>query len=95
VSEDNVISTQQKAKRHFRNKKREYLKDRINELDSNSKNNDTRAHYRGINEFKKGYQPRIDLVKDKTSDLLVDPHRILNRWKNYLSAVECTSGRWC
>jgi hypothetical protein len=24
------------------------------------------------------------LVKDETGDLLVDPHKILNRWKNYL-----------
>jgi hypothetical protein len=38
---------------------------------------------RGINEFKKGYQPRNNLVKDERSDLLADPHKILNRWKNY------------
>jgi hypothetical protein len=31
-------STFQKTSRHLRNKKREYLKDRINELESNSKN---------------------------------------------------------
>jgi hypothetical protein len=39
--------------------------------------------YRGINEFKKVYQPRTNLVKDERHDLLADPHRILNRWKNY------------
>jgi hypothetical protein len=38
---------------------------------------------RGINEFKKGYQPRTNLVKDKGGDLLANPHKILNRWKNY------------
>jgi hypothetical protein len=67
----------------LRNKKWEYLKDRINELESNSKNSDIRDLYRGINEFKKGYHPRTNLVKDERGDLLVDPHRILNRWKNY------------
>jgi hypothetical protein len=35
-----------------------------------------------MNEFKKGYQPRITLVKDERGDLLADPHKILNRWKN-------------
>jgi hypothetical protein len=39
--------------------------------------------YWGINEFKKGYQPRTNLVKDKRGGLLADPHKILNRWKNY------------
>jgi len=39
--------------------------------------------YRGINEFKKGYQPRTNLVKDENGDLLADSHSILNRWKNY------------
>jgi hypothetical protein len=37
--------------------------------------------HRGINEFKKGYQPRTDLVKDENGDLLADSH-IFNRWKN-------------
>jgi hypothetical protein len=60
------------------------LKDKINELESHSKNNkNIRDLYRGINEFKKGYQPRTDLLKDERSDLLANPHKILNRWKNY------------
>jgi hypothetical protein len=83
------------ASRYFRNKKREYLKDKINELESNSKNKNTRDLYRGINEFKKGYQPRTNLVKDKRGDLLADAHKILNRWKNYfreLLNVHGTSG---
>jgi hypothetical protein len=32
---------------------------------------------------KKGYQPRSNLVKDERGDLLADPHKIVNRWKNY------------
>jgi hypothetical protein len=47
------------------NKKREYLKDKINELATNSKNKHIRDLYRGINEFKRGYQPRNNLVKDE------------------------------
>jgi hypothetical protein len=37
--------------------------------------------YRGINEFKRGYQPRNNLLKDENGDL-ADSHNILNRWKN-------------
>jgi hypothetical protein len=38
VNEDNLSDVKQEASRHFRKKKREYLKDRINKLESNSKN---------------------------------------------------------
>jgi hypothetical protein len=36
-----------------------------------------------MNEFKKCYQPRTNLVKDETGDLLADPHKILSRSKNF------------
>jgi hypothetical protein len=52
----------------------------------NSKNKNIRDLYRGINDFKRGYQPRSSLTKDENGDLLEDCHNILNRWKNtYLS----------
>jgi hypothetical protein len=44
--------------------------------------------FRGINEFKRGYQSRNNLVKYENGDLLADSHNILNRWKNY-SVIEC------
>jgi hypothetical protein len=43
--------------------------------------------YRGINEFKRGYQPRSNLVKDENGDLLADSNTILNRWKCYFSQL--------
>jgi hypothetical protein len=64
VNEDNLSNVRRQASRYFRNKKREYLKDKINELESNSKNKNMRDLYRGINEFKKGYQPRTKTVKE-------------------------------
>jgi hypothetical protein len=42
---------------------------------------------RGINEFKRGYQPRNNLVKDENGDMLEDSHSILIRWKNYFSQL--------
>jgi hypothetical protein len=79
VNEDNLSNVKREASRHFRNKKREYMKDKINELESNSKNKNIRDLYRGINEFKKGYQPKTNLVKDEKGGLLADPHKIVNR----------------
>jgi hypothetical protein len=39
--------------------------------------------YRGINEFKKGYQPRNNIIKDENGNLLAYPPSVLNRWKNF------------
>jgi chemotaxis methyl-accepting protein methylase len=64
INGDNLNNVRHEASRHFRNKKREYLKDKINELARNSKNKNIRDLYRGINEFKRGYQPRNNLLKD-------------------------------
>jgi hypothetical protein len=67
---DNLNNVRREASRHFRNKKREYLKDKINELSTNSKNKNNR----GIIGFKRGCQPRNNLVED----LLADSHNSLN-----------------
>jgi hypothetical protein len=75
------------ASRYFRNKKREYLKDKINKLAMNSKNKNIRDLYRGINEFKRDYQLRNNLVKDENGGLLADSNNMLNRWKNYFSQL--------
>jgi hypothetical protein len=68
VNEYNLSNLSREASRHFRNKKREYLKDKINELESSSKNKNIRHLYRSINEFKKGYQLRTNLVKNEKGD---------------------------
>ena len=61
------------ASRHFRNKKKAYLKAKIEELETNSKINNVRDLYRGINDFKKGYQPRTVIVKDEKGIWLQTP----------------------
>jgi hypothetical protein len=46
---ENWNNIKREASRHFRNKKREYLKQEIKELAMNSKNKNIRDLYRGIN----------------------------------------------
>jgi hypothetical protein len=87
INGDNFNNIRREASRHFRNKRREYLKDKSNELTTNSKYKNIRDPYRGVNKFRKVYQPRCNLVKDENGDLLADSHNILNRWKNYFSQL--------
>jgi hypothetical protein len=49
INVDNPNNVRHEASRHFRNKKREFLKDNINELATNSKNKNIRNLYRGTN----------------------------------------------
>ena len=65
------------ASRHFRNKKKAYLKAKIEDLETNSKVKNIRDLYRGINDFKKGYRPRTNIVKDETGDLVTGSYSIL------------------
>jgi len=43
--------------------------------------------YRGISDFKKGYQPRCNIVKDGKVDLVANSHSIVARWRNYFSQL--------
>jgi hypothetical protein len=56
INGDNLKNIRRETSRHFRNKKREYLKDKIDELAINRKIKTIRDLCRGINDFKRGYQ---------------------------------------
>ena len=66
---------------------KEYLKAKTEELETNSKIENIRDLYRGIRDFKNGYQPRTNIVKDEKGDLIADSHIILARWRNHFSQL--------
>jgi hypothetical protein len=51
----------------------------MNGLAMYSKNKIMRDLFRSVHEFKSGYQPRLNLMKDVNDDLLADSHNILNK----------------
>jgi hypothetical protein len=67
------------ASSHFRNKKKAYLKAKIEELETNSKIKNISDLYRAIRYFKKGYQPRTNTVKNEKGDLIANSHSIMAR----------------
>ena len=75
---DNLNNVRRDASRHFRNKKKD-MRAKIEELETNSKINNIRDLYRGINDMKEGYQPRTRVVKDEKGDLVADSHSIIAR----------------
>ena len=86
-SVDNINNVRHEARGHFRNKKTKYLKAKIDEFKTNSKTKNIRDLYRGIIDYKKGYQLRTDTVKSEKGDLVTDCHSILARWRNHFSRL--------
>ena len=82
----NLNSVGRVASRHFRLKKKEYVKAKIDELETNSKIKSIRDLYRGICDFKKGYQPG-NIVQVEKIDLVTDCHSILARRRNHFSQL--------
>jgi hypothetical protein len=81
----NLNNVRREASRCFRNKKKEYAKVKIDEIGTISKIKNIRHLCRGISDFKRGYQPRINIVKVENGYLVTDSHNILGRWKNHFS----------
>jgi len=61
------------ANRHFRNKKEEDLKAKIDELKTNSRARNIIDLYWAISDIMKGFQPRTNMVKDEKGDLVPYP----------------------
>ena len=84
-SVDNLNNARRKASKYFRDIKKAYLKPKIEELENNIKIKNIRSLYRSINDFKKGYQPRTNILMDEKGDMVTDTHTLLDRWRNYFS----------
>ena len=67
---DNLNNVRRDASRHFRNKKKAYLRAKIEELETNSKINNIRYFSRGINDIKKGY--RNNIIRNEKGDMVTD-----------------------
>ena len=63
------------------------MKAEIDALGTNSQIKNNRNLYRLISEFKKGYQPRTDIVKDEKGDLVIGFHGKFARWRNHFSQL--------
>jgi hypothetical protein len=70
---------------HFGKKKRQYLKDNINNLGTNSKNKSNRNLCKDNKKYNQGYQGIFNLVNVGNGDLLENTHNILNNWRNSFS----------
>jgi len=83
---DNLNNVRCEASRCFRNKKMEYLQAKVTNLKLTVTQRISHL-YRGINDFKKGYQPRTNVIKDDKSDVVTGYHSIFAKWRNHFSHI--------
>jgi hypothetical protein len=60
---------------------KEYLKAKMDELQTFSRTKNIRDLYRGINDSKKCYQPRTNILREVKWDLVTGFHSILAGWR--------------
>jgi hypothetical protein len=61
INGENLQNLRRETSRTFRSKKREYVKGKINELETNNKNKNIRDLYRDINECEMGANLKLIL----------------------------------
>ena len=63
------------------------MKAKVKKFEKNSVNKSILEMYKGINQFKKGYQPRayVLIIKKDDGKIVVDSTSILSRWEQFYS----------
>ncbi|KAJ4443973.1 hypothetical protein ANN_05762 [Periplaneta americana] len=72
VNRDNYFNERREASGTLRNKKRGYLKEKLNGVETNSNNKNIRDLYKGIKDFKNGYQARVNVINDENGNDAAD-----------------------
>jgi hypothetical protein len=82
IIQDNVNEVRHKTSRTSRNNEEHIGKAKLRRLKWTVRTETSDLH-RSVNEFKKCYLHRTNLVTDEKSDQLTDFHNILSGWKIY------------
>ena len=83
---DNLSNVRHEASRHFRNKKKAYLKAKIEELETN------KSKILGTCIGASVTSRRVNVVKDEKGDLVADSYSIVAIWRNYFSQLSNVHG---
>lgn len=75
------------AKTLIRNKKRKEERERVDDMQKNFENKQGRKFFHGVGQVKKGYQPRVNILKDETNRLIVGKERILEKWAEHFETL--------
>ena len=70
----------------IRNKKKSYLK-KVTESILDKKYNNTRKMYQTINQYKKGYQHKFNMIRNKKGEMAMNTKDRAEIWKEYFDKI--------
>lgn len=71
----------------YRQKKRRYKNNEVQNLEILRDRNQTRKFYQGVNKQRKGHQPITSTCNDKNGNLITEEQKVLDRWKEFLEEL--------
>lgn len=80
---ENFQQTRKDAKKVLRKKKRQWAKEKLEQIEEMQNKKEVRAMFQGTREIKKGFQPRSSFCKDKAGCMIGDEKGIMERWVEY------------
>jgi len=75
------------AHKIIRNKKKLYINNVTELIEDDQKNNNTRNMYQTINQFKKGYQQKFNMIRNKKGELAINTKERAEIWKEYFDKL--------
>jgi hypothetical protein len=75
-----ITKVGKKANKTIHSKKKAYLRKEIKNIEFLSNQNDSRKFYQAVKKMNKGFQPKLDICKDKNVNVTGDKSEIMKRW---------------
>jgi hypothetical protein len=88
--EQEYCHKRKEAHKIIRNKKKTYMKNVIEPIEEDQKHN-TRKVYQTVNQFKKGYQYKFSIIRNK-KELAMNIKEKAEIWKEYFDKLLYTEG---
>ena len=76
-----------KAHKIIRKKKKLYIKNVMESIEEDQKHNTTKKMYQTINQFKKGYQHKFNVFRNKKGELAMNTKERAEVWKEYFDKL--------
>ena len=70
-----------------RRKKREKIEEELREIEENRAHGKTRKQFQGIKRMRNGFQPRMNLIRNKEGNIIVGREEIQRRWIEYFEEL--------
>lgn len=64
----------------FKRKKREHMEHQLRELERFSTQRETRNFYRGVNQSRKEFKPRLSMVRNREGEIICEQAEVLETW---------------